>query len=127
MTLVIDASAVCELLVDGQRRSQVQTAVAEHHLVAPQLLMAEVLSVLRGWVLGGHLEERRARAAITDFKGLGVELVDMTPLAETAWEFRNNVSVCDAMYAALAATLELPLLTCDEKLARALPAITRLP
>ncbi len=42
-----------------------------------------------------------------------------TPLAEAAWELRSAVTFYDALYVVLAATLDVPLLTADARLARA--------
>ena len=40
-------------------------------------------------------------------------------LAGAAWALRRNVSFSDALYAGLAAALAVPLLTADERLAKA--------
>lgn len=40
-------------------------------------------------------------------------------LSEAAWGLRDNLTFSDALYVALAANLELPLLTADVKLAKA--------
>jgi predicted nucleic acid-binding protein len=40
-------------------------------------------------------------------------------LADAAWELRDNVTFYDALYVALAAALDVPLLTADARLARA--------
>ena len=42
-------------------------------------------------------------------------------LTARAWQFRQNVSFCDALYVALAERLDCPLVTADKRIARALP------
>ena len=39
-------------------------------------------------------------------------------LLERAWDLRENVSVYDGVYVALAELLQAPLVTCDRRLAR---------
>lgn len=41
------------------------------------------------------------------------------PMTEAAWGLRENLSYYDALYVALAARLDLPLLTADKRLAAA--------
>ena len=90
---------------------------------APHLIDAEVGNVLRRHVLRGDLAAADAEALLH----LGGPLIDhrhqMTgSLAGGAWALRQNVSFYDALYAALAAALAVPLLTADERLAKA-PAL----
>lgn len=116
---VVDSSAVCEALLGTGRGERARILMNGAHLVAPQLLVPEVLSVIRGWVLGGQLTTERAEGALTDFADLGVELVDMEGLMSPAWELRNNVSAHDVMYVALARELGVQVLSCDVRLAKA--------
>lgn len=86
---------------------------------APHLIDAEVGNVLRRHVLRGDLAAADAEALLH----LSGPLIDhrhqMTgALAGAAWALRQNASFYDALYAALAAALALPLLTADARLAR---------
>jgi len=90
MTVVVDASALIDaLLIDGPARARLSRA----SLHAPELIDAEVLSVLR-------------RHPVRD-------------LCKRAWQLRANLSAYDALYAALAERIAAPLLTADARLARA--------
>ncbi len=87
---------------------------------APHLIDAEVGNVLRRQVLRGDLAAADAEALLH----LSGPLIDhrhqMTgALAGAAWALRQNVSFYDALYAALATALALPLLTADGRLAKA--------
>lgn len=124
---VIDASTVCEVLLGTVRGTNVRTVMGDGHLMAPQLLVPEVLSVLRGWILGGHLSPERAQMALVDFRALGVELWGMEELMTRAWGMRNNLPAYDAMYVALARELRVQVLSCDETMARAAPSDVVLP
>lgn len=127
MTLVIDASAVAEVLLGTVRGRAVAARLAEQRLVAPGHLGVEVASVLRGWVLGGHLTAEEGLRALHEYGELGVEVLPTDSLLIDAWGLRNNLSAYDAVYVALARALECPLLTLDERLAKAAPDCAILP
>ena len=60
---VIDASVAVEYLLKTPIGLAIAELIERAALIAPELLDAEVLSALRGAVLGGRLEEGRALAA----------------------------------------------------------------
>lgn len=125
--LVIDASALCELLLGRSKAQEVARAVIDHDLYAPQLLVVEVVSVLRGWLRSGQISEFRAEEALADLRSLPITFVDADVLISGAWESRQNISAYDAFSVALARALQCRLLTCDEKLARAVPDVAWIP
>ena len=88
-------------------------------MVAPELLDAEVLSVLRRAVLTQRLEAERAQMAVNDLIAWPVDRISHRGLALLAWQHRRNVSAYDAFYVAAARAYGLPLLTADGRLARA--------
>lgn len=57
--------------------------------------------------------------ARADFASLPLTRYPHGPLAARGWELRHNLTAYDAMYVALAESLEAPLVTCDAKLATA--------
>ena len=63
---VIDASVAVEYLLKTPIGLAMADTIESGSLVAPELIDAEVLSTLRREVLGGRLEEVRAREAIDD-------------------------------------------------------------
>ena len=123
--LVLDASAAAELLV-GERGRLVAESVGTRELLAPQLLAVEVLSVLRKWTLSGQLTPERARTALVHLNELDITWYDVPPLMLLAWERHRNVSAYDATYIALAETVGCQVITCDARLARAVPEQTLL-
>ena len=88
-------------------------------LVAPELIDAEVLSVLRRQVLGGKLEEATARLPISALLLWPIERISHRIHAPLAWEHYQNISAYDALYVATARARDLPLLTVDARLSRA--------
>lgn len=84
---------------------------------APHLLDVEVLSVLRGLLLGGKLELAAAEDARRDHFALTISRHEVAPLSDRIWSLRHQYTSYDACYLALAEALEAPLYTCDAKLA----------
>lgn len=121
MTLVLDASAAAEFLLGTEEGELVGQHLGSQPLIAPSLLAVELLSILRGWNLGGQLTQERAALALQDFRDLGVQLFDMEALMLPAWELRHNVSAYDGMYVALAKAFDCTVLSCDLRLVRAMP------
>jgi len=118
--LVIDASVLAVALSDdGPDGDQVRERLRGEALAAPSLVDLEVVSVWRGLARGGHLDPRRARLALVDLTAIPVQRVDHTALVERCWELRDNLTVYDAAYVALAEALQVTLLTDDQRLARA--------
>ena len=122
--LVIDASALVDLLLDLPRSTLVRAHLAERggQLHAPQLLDLEVLSFLRRVVRAGMISVGGATAAVADLLEIPIERYPHAILGTRIWELRENFTAYDAVYVALAERLSeegLPLLTVDPGLARA--------
>lgn len=122
--LIVDASAVAELLLGRAAGIAVAGHLAEHgfDLHAPQLLDIEVLSALRRVVATGGASAERAGDAIADLLDLPVERYAHEPLVPRVWQLRDNFSSYDAAYLALAETLApspIAVLTADTRFARA--------
>ena len=114
--LVIDASVLADaLLVAGPARER----LASNNLQAPELIDAELLSVLRRLVLADKLPEGHALQALATAERLGLRRHPSRCLRPRAWELRTNLSAYDALYVALAEQLNATLLTADARLARA--------
>lgn len=114
--VVVDASVLVEaLLIDGAARAR----LAHANLQAPELIDAELLSVLRRLVLAGRLPEQHALRALATSQQLGLRRHASRHLWPRAWELRANLSAYDALYVALAEQLGATLLTADARAARA--------
>ena len=86
---------------------------------APHLMPAQVSSVLRRSERSGGLSAAVAAVAHADLLDLSVEVLSYEPYAGRIWQLRNNITVYDAWYVALAETLEANLATLDLRLASA--------
>jgi predicted nucleic acid-binding protein len=118
--LVVDASAlVVALSDDGPDGDLVRRRLRGESLAAPELVDLEVVSVLRKQLAIGALDGRRAGLALTDLADLPLRRVPHLPLLARCWELRDNLTVYDAAYVALAEVLDAPLVTADSRLGRA--------
>jgi predicted nucleic acid-binding protein len=116
---VIDASAAVEYLFKTDTGLRVAEVLRGARLLAPELMDAEVLSVLRRATLSKRLKERRAQEAIEDLRDWPVERVRHRDLLAEAWSLRTRVTAYDAFYVALAQLRRATLVTADGPLARA--------
>ena len=123
--LVVDASAIVDLVLDMPPHAVViaRRLRAQPVLAAPHLLDAEVAAALRKRVLQGKLASAGALAALEDLIALPIERFPHGLLLSRAFALRDNASLYDALYLALAETLEAPLLTRDRRLA-GVPGLT---
>lgn len=113
--IVMDASAMVEALVGRDVESELLDLLSGE-VVVPHLLDVEVLSALRGLVLGGVLTTDAAHLACTDYFSLALRRQETAPLADRIWQLRNQFTAYDACYIALAEGMDIPLVTCDRKL-----------
>jgi predicted nucleic acid-binding protein len=119
--IVLDASATAFALLDeGETGDRCRAALqADSQWLAPEHWLIEVLSVIRGNLLGRkikpeHAAEAAAAAAEMDPVALRTRL-----LAGRIWELRSNLTTYDAAYVAAAERYRCALVTTDARLARA--------
>ena len=118
--IVVDASVIVAALADdGADGHQARSRIRGERLVAPHVIDLEVASGWRRLVAAGDLVPRRAALALADLQALGIKRMPHGPLLDRCWELRDNVTVYDAAYIALAELLEVALLTADARLAAA--------
>jgi predicted nucleic acid-binding protein len=118
--IVADASVlVVALADDGPDGDQARARLRGEQLAIPELADLEVASVLRRQMKAGTLDARRARLALEDLAALRARRAPHRPLLPRCWELRDNLTIYDAAYVALAEAMNITLLTGDQKLARA--------
>lgn len=117
---VLDTSVVVDLLADegvvDDAASLLQRPASP---AAPDILVFEVLSVLRRQLHRDAIAPERARAAVDDLGDLRIELFPSLRLRQRAWDLRHNLAAADALFVALADQLGEPLATKDRGLAAA--------
>ena len=118
--IAVDASVVAVALADdGPDGDQARARLRGERLTAPELVDLEVTSVWRRQVRDGAMDARRATLALADLTALPLRRAPHRALLARCWELRDNLTVYDAAYVALAEALEVTLLTGDGRLARA--------
>jgi predicted nucleic acid-binding protein len=118
--IVVDASVLATALGDdGPDGDHARARLRGERLSAPELVDLEVTSVLRRQLHNGAADLRRAALALADLAALPLRRAPHRPLLARCWELRDNLTVYDASYVALAEALEVTLLTGDRRLARA--------
>ena len=124
--IVLDASALVELLLHTPRGRAVATRIADPTvgLHVPHLADVEVIQALRRYATEGVLNAAEAATALADLRALDLQRHAHEPLLDRVWVLRHNLSAYDAVYVALAEALDTTLLTCDSRLARA-PGVAR--
>jgi len=119
--IVVDASAVVETLLRSPVAGRIDARLFDSRetLHAPHLLDIEVMHVLRRQDGAGVLSPERAGEAMQDYADLPIRLYPHRDLLGRVWELRHALTAYDAVYVALAETLDAPLLTRDRRLANA--------
>ena len=116
--LVLDTSAVVDALAGRPPDERLLARLgSDGDLHAPHLLDVELLHALRRLVAAGHLSEDRAADARSDFDDLTIARYEQGFLADRIWELRHNLTAYDATFVALSEALDVPLVTCDRRLA----------
>jgi predicted nucleic acid-binding protein len=121
---VVDASIVIRLLQNREHDSELRARFSQsRHLHAPALIDAEVTSAIRGLLMtakpGVRITDDRAEQMLDDFADLPLARYPMQPHQRRALALRDNFTAYDALYVALAESLDMSLLTDDRKFERA--------
>ncbi len=116
---VLDSSVVFEFLVSDAPPAVDAVLGTEQEAAAPDLLVFEVVAALRRQARRGQLEPQRAAAAVDDLGDLNIELFPTLALRKRAWALRENLTAGDALFVALAESLDEPLATRDAPLSAA--------
>ncbi len=120
--VVIDASAMVDLLAGTELAKAVAARLHGAVWHAPAHFDAEVLSALGRLQRTGGLTERSASDRIRRLSAAPITRHALPGLLAGAWSRRQSVRLTDALYCELASELSVPLVTTDLRLARAFPA-----
>ncbi len=122
MTIVVDASALAEVVARSERAGHVEELLRGHVLIAPDLINSEVLSVLRGWLARSLVDEVCAARAVRNLVTAPIRRFATSSLIDEMWSTRHNLTPYDAAYVVLAHRTGATLLTLDKRLMHA-PAL----
>jgi len=118
--IVLDASLVVELLINGPLADPIRDDLAKHSgsLGCPHLIDVEVASALRKITAGRHIDSHHSGRLLEELAQMPVTRYPHTPLLRRIWELRHNFTAYDAAYIALAELTNSTLYTSDEKLSK---------
>lgn len=118
--LVVDTSAILAALAAHDADPKLITLIGEDgDLHAPHLIDTEVLHALRRMTMSGVIADDRATDVRRDFAELALVRYPHEPLNDRVWKLRHNLTAYDATFVALAEALDVPIVTCDARLASA--------
>jgi predicted nucleic acid-binding protein len=114
--IVLDASAVLEILSLSEKGVELSLSLADTQIHAPELIDVEVLNVLRKWTFAGIMSATHSEQAVKTFRSLDITRHRHSELVPAIWALRHNLSAYDASYLALAHALGAELVTMDSGL-----------
>jgi len=118
---VFDASVLVDaLLVAGPAGVDAREVLRDRSLLhVPSIFAAEATSAIRSMRARGAVSAGQARGAISKIKVVQTLQYPFEPFLDRVWELRDNLTVYDAWYVALAESLDTSLVTADLRLAQA--------
>lgn len=120
--MIVDASALVDLLVGSSPANEVADRLRGSELHAPAHFDAEVLSALGRLHRADHLTARQTEARVERLATFPVERHALSTLLVGAWKRRHNLRLVDALYVELADQLDMPIITTDNGMAAATSA-----
>jgi predicted nucleic acid-binding protein len=121
--LVVDASVAAKWFVVEPGRPEARRLLdGRHRLIAPELIVAEVVNVIWKRLNGGAIDRLQAADVPRELPQLFAELCPLAPLAERALAVAEELRhpAYDCFYLALAEAKEARLVTADRRFAQRL-------
>lgn len=114
--VVVDASALVDLLLGNPLGVAVRARLAGQSLHAPGHVDAEVLSALGRLHRAGDLTDETVTRLLGRVVDAPIERHPLRELVAGAWTRRSQLRLADALYVELATARAVPLVTTDRRL-----------
>ena len=118
-SLVLDASAMVDLLVGSDHVALIEARLHDAELHAPGHFDAEVLFALGRLHRASQLTTRQVTERVNLVASSPIVRHPLAPLLTGAWRRRGNLRLVDALYVELASQLDILIVTTDRGLASA--------
>ncbi|MXZ95562.1 MAG: type II toxin-antitoxin system VapC family toxin [Acidimicrobiaceae bacterium] len=119
--MVLDASAMVDLLLGAESAVAKRVRLLSGQLHAPAHFDAEVLSALGRLNRGGHLSAAAVSSLLPRVANARIQRHPVGQLLGGAWDRRNELSLADALYVELAERLGASVISTDDRLVAAAP------
>lgn len=119
MIIVDSSTLVAALLGDDPSGTWAAEAIANHDLGAPSIAAFECANIIRRRAAAGLVDPHLATTAHRDLAQLTIEYWPYDAVAARCWELRNNLTIYDASFVAMAESTGSPLYTLDYRLVAA--------
>ena len=117
--LVLDASAMVDLLLGAESAVAIRLRLLNGRLHAPAHFDAEVLSALGRLNRAGHLSPAAVSSLLPRVASARIRRHPVAQLLGGAWGRRDELSIADALYVELAERLGAPIISTDDRLVAA--------
>lgn len=114
--VVLDASALVDLLLNNELGSVLRRRLAGHALHAPAHIDAEVLSALGRLHRAGDLRADSVESTLHHLAAAPIQRHPVSDLLLGTWVRRHQIRLVDALYVELAVSLNVSLVTTDRRL-----------
>ncbi|MGH3914336.1 MAG: type II toxin-antitoxin system VapC family toxin [Pseudonocardiaceae bacterium] len=117
---IFDASVLVDaLVVAGPAGDNARAALRDRSLLhVPSIFAAEATSAIRSMQARGEVSPGRAHGAVSKIKIVQTAQYPFELFLDRVWELRENLTVYDGWYVALAESLQTSLVTADRRLAQ---------
>lgn len=127
--VLVDASVLVEIMTSHRWEAEADRLLNDVSTPRPTTLLTashgpiEATHALRRLTRHGAISDDQADLAVASLLALDLVLDPPGARLPRAWELRHTMTTYDAIYAAAAEALRLPLITTDERLLRACGAV----
>ncbi len=119
--VVVDSSALVDLLIGSPLADAVHARLTDRELHAPSHVDAEALSAIGRLSRAGRLPDHDTETIVDLLASTPLYRHELPSLLSGAWRRRHNLRLVDALYVELSAHLGGPVVTTDRRLAAAAP------